>query len=59
MAVSPRSDKALFDGLYRWVDRCNTGSVSGLYPFKVADNTVGFVTPEVGTMLASRCAALY
>jgi hypothetical protein len=53
----PCGDRALFHGLYRWIDLCNTGSVAGFTPFRIGSNTVGYVPPEVADLLASRCAA--
>lgn len=53
----PRGDADLFQGMQRWVDRCNTGSTGGLIPVKVADKVVGFVAPGSAEHLVSRFGA--
>ena len=54
MSSPPRKDEALLRGLYRWIERCNTGSVDGFIPFTISNSSAGFVDPTVAKMLASR-----
>lgn len=61
MKASTCGDKALFEGMQRWIDKCNTGSVDGFIPLQVAGVPIGFVAPDIAKKLAGwvcRCAAL-